>query len=323
MRIKRRFWIIVSILIIALSAVFVCACRGGDEEVSYIPNDTNGSESLSGNIEPQIPTYEEIEVLVLMYHDIREYEVRGNSSIISTAAFREQLETLSRRGYEVITFDDLIAFVDHGKDLPRRTVVITFDDGHRSNLELAAPILAELGMSATISLIGIQMGKSTYRDTYIRTMPHFDFYEALPWTESGVIQIGHHSYDMHWVDWIELTWSGADLTIPFRRGILQRAGESDAEWRAAFVRDFELLRDMIYENLGIDVNVYVYPYGLFNAATEEVLRELGVRVTLTTNPGINLVEHGNPDSLFALNRFNMDDDMVGERLARFLDDVWR
>ena len=302
---------------------FCMRVRGGDAEVSYIPNDVNDSDSNYNNIEPQIPTYDEIEVLILMYHDIRAYEVAGNPEIVSTYAFRRQLETLRNRGYEVITFDDLIAFVDYGKDLPRRSVVITFDDGHRSNLELAAPILKEFGMSATISLIGIQMGKSTYRDTYVRAIPHFDFYEALPWTESGVIQIGHHSYDMHWVDWIEGTWSGADPTIPFRRGVLQRAGESDAEWRAAFVRDFELLRDMIYENLGINVNVYVYPYGLFNAATEEMLRELGVRVTLTTNPGINVVEHGNPDSLFALHRFNMDDDMVGERLIRFLDGVWR
>ena len=289
--------VVALILSITAAIFFLTSCIGGNRP----PND------------------DEVEVLILMYHHITIEPEPENPSVISVGAFREQIETLYREGYSVVSFDDLIAFVDYGTELPRRAVIITFDDGHTSNLEFAAPILEEFGMSAIINIIGTQIGKSTYRHTYVRTIPHFALEEVLSWVERGVIHIGHHTYDMHWVDWIEETWSGADLTIPFRRGVLPLADETHEEWRAAFIQDFEMLRDTIYRYLGVIVTVYAYPYGLFTAETEEFLRELGVRVTLTTNPGINLVQQGNPNSLFALNRVNMEEDMTGTRLIRFLD----
>ena len=246
-------------------------------------------------------------VIVLMYHDIREEPADGNPWVISKDAFRHQLETLQELGFEVVTFDDLIAFVDHGAYLPALPLVITFDDGYLSNLTLAAPILEELNMSAIINIIGEARGKSTYRDTDIPRIPHFSFDEVRPWVKRGVIQIGHHTYDMHMA-------REHETPETYRGGVLQRDDETDEEYKEAFINDFKTLEAQIKRYLGKSVTVFAYPGGGFSEDTEAMLRELGVRVTLTTNWGSNVIERGNPESLFLLNRINMTEDLTGEAL---------
>ena len=253
------------------------------------------------------------EVLVLMYHDIREEPVEGNLSIISTETFRGQIAALYAAGFQAVSFDDLIAFVDSGTRLPARAVVITFDDGYRSNLEIAAPILAEFGMQATINVIGSSRGRDTHIRSGLPIIPHFTFDEARPWVEAGVIQIQHHSFDMHHV-------SHHETPENYRpRGASQRAGESDEDYRRAFTEDFIILRDMIESSLGTRVTVYAYPYGYYTADTEAMLRELGVRVTLTIHPGTNVIWRGMPESLFLLNRIDMTEAIPPAEVAAHLE----
>ncbi|MCL2368577.1 MAG: polysaccharide deacetylase family protein [Oscillospiraceae bacterium] len=254
-----------------------------------------------------------VEVLVLMYHDIREEPVEGNLSIISTATFRGHIEALYNAGFQAVNFDDLIAFVDRGRRLPERAVVITFDDGYRSNLEIAAPILEEFGMQATICVIGVSRGRDTHIRSGLPIIPHFTFDEARPWVEAGIIQIQHHSFDMHDV-------SHHETPETYRpRGASQREGESDAAFRQAFMEDFNILRDMIESSLGTRVTTYAYPYGHYTAATEAMLQELGVRVTLTIHPGTNVIWRGMPESLFLLNRLDMTEAIPPSDVAAYLE----
>jgi len=261
------------------------------------------------NTTPEVPQSQE--VFVLMYHDIREEAVYGNSAIISTEAFRLQMETLQAAGFQAVTFDDLIAFVDEGAPLPENPIVITFDDGYRSNLELGAPILEELGKTAIISVIGISRGRDTYRHTDIPIIPHFTWDEVRPWVERGVIQIGHHSYDMH-------RWH-RDPDEPWRYGVLPMEGESPEAHREALLADFERLSHAIRVELDKEVLVFAYPYGHYCEQSEAILQELGVRVTLATHPGINIIEQQKPESLFLLNRINMTEDLDAEALLELLE----
>jgi peptidoglycan/xylan/chitin deacetylase (PgdA/CDA1 family) len=66
----------------------------------------------------------------------------------SPAQFESQMRLLRRR-CNPVTFHDLIAAFESGKPLPRRPVVVTFDDGYDDNYRHAFPILRELGMPAT------------------------------------------------------------------------------------------------------------------------------------------------------------------------------
>ena len=252
------------------------------------------------------------DIFILMYHDIREEPVEDNDMILSRAAFRAQMTALREAGFETVSFDDLIAYVDRGVALPPQAIVITFDDGYRSNLIYAAPILEELGMCATISVIGVSRGRDTHEATGHPIIPHFSFEEALPWVEAGVIQIQHHSYNMHQSPKVEPPET-------FREGALRREGESEAEHRAAFIEDFNILRDQIEAALGTQVTVYAYPHGRYTPELDAILRELGVRVTLTLQVGVNTIRHGEPESLFLLNRIHMTEDMDPHAFVAFLE----
>ena len=65
-------------------------------------------------------------------------------------AFEEQMRYLKREGYHVITLKRFLEFAALRQQLPRKTVVLTFDDGWKSFKEHAYPILKELGFPATL-----------------------------------------------------------------------------------------------------------------------------------------------------------------------------
>lgn len=93
-------------------------------------------------------------IVILRYHSIKEdprpYEDLIGEAIIHTVdVFKKQMEILARR-YNPISIDDLYLYLKGEKTLPARSVLVTFDDGYADNLELAAPILNQYEIPATI-----------------------------------------------------------------------------------------------------------------------------------------------------------------------------
>jgi peptidoglycan/xylan/chitin deacetylase (PgdA/CDA1 family) len=84
------------------------------------------------------------DVLVLSYHAVSERWPAALS--VTPDRFESQLRTLVERGYAGATFGDAIA----ARPARSKTVAVTFDDGYRSVLSLARPILRELGLPATV-----------------------------------------------------------------------------------------------------------------------------------------------------------------------------
>jgi len=83
------------------------------------------------------------DLLVLCYHAVSERWPAALS--VTPADFRRQLRFLVDRGYRGSTLSEALADPPSG-----RAVVVTFDDGYRSVLELASPILGELGLPGTV-----------------------------------------------------------------------------------------------------------------------------------------------------------------------------
>lgn len=286
-----------------------------DDDSVYVPEDF-GVHVTADNVQEHIDSYfnrdhisktEERQVLVLMYHEMGEVEGDG---YVSGESFRSQMEALLDEGYESVTYEDLISYVNEGDELPEKPVVITFDDGYKGNLEIAAPILDEYGMSAIISVIGISAGKSTYKDTDEPIIPHFAFEEAIPWVESGVISIQSHSYDMHQVDKLD----GPD----YRLGVYQKDGESEEDYISAFREDFATSRDAIDTALGTEVVGFAYPYGFYTELSEVLLSQMGIEVSVTSNYGYNTVVKGLPQTLRAMNRISVTDQYQGEDFIEYL-----
>ncbi|GEM_PF-308172 len=89
-------------------------------------------------------------VPILMYHKIsREPDPFFPS--ISERTFKEQMVYI-KRYYQIISLDDLVMCLRSGEKLPRRSIVVTFDDGNAQTLKLVSPILEGLKVPVTVFL---------------------------------------------------------------------------------------------------------------------------------------------------------------------------
>ena len=250
------------------------------------------------------------EVPILMYHNLAD-EANGDATM-SVDAFAAQIRALSEAGYTAISFDQLQAYVYEGASLPEKPVMITFDDGYLSNYELAYPILQQYGMQATIFVIGVSVGKDTYKDTGEAMTPHFSMEQAAEMVSSGLISVQSHTYDMH-------QWEPFEPDGPVRANILPLEGEDEHDYVAALTADFTRSRQELEAATGETVDVLAYPSGLYSTLTQVTLQELGVRVTLSTESGINTVVRGLPQTLYAMKRLGMTEEISGADLLALLE----
>lgn len=93
---------------------------------------------------------------ILMYHSVvpdpsLQTDFLGELAH-SEAVFRAQMELLSR-DYHPISLDEALKYLRTGERLPKRSVVITFDDGYADNYEVATPILNQFSIPATFYVI--------------------------------------------------------------------------------------------------------------------------------------------------------------------------
>src|SRR3989454_12216720 len=88
---------------------------------------------------------------ILLYHKIDRIPAgaRYPRSYVTPERFDAQLAFLRRRGYESVSFVDYLGYRRGAARLPRRPGIITFDDGYRSNRDVALPLLQQHGFRAT------------------------------------------------------------------------------------------------------------------------------------------------------------------------------
>lgn len=248
---------------------------------------------------------------VLMYHHLVSEGAASEDTVVTEDSFRAQIAALSEAGYTTVTPEDVIAFVEDGVPLPDKPLMITFDDGYTSNLTIAAPILEEYGMCATVFVIGINAGKEVYEHSgQPFWLARFGGDEAAEWIGKGVINVQSHTYDMH-----QYASDGYSL----RDGMLQKEGESEEEYRAALREDLSLALGELWTDFGVQAVALSYPFDYRSAIAEEEVRSAGFLMTFTTQSGLNVIRTGDPDCLFDLCRINVTDRSTGKALVRQLD----
>ena len=277
-----------------------------DDFGTYVTADTP-EEYFTDVLSPAALSPDEIsaQVPILMYHHLSEDVT--NSEMVSPEQFEAQIRALSEAGYTGVSFDELQAYVLRGAPLPEKPVVITFDDGYESNYTLAYPILQKYGMKATIFAIGVSFGKDHYKDTDYAITPHFGAAEAAEMAASGLISIQSHTYDMH-------QWPPYESGSAVRENILPLPGEGEEAYVQALTEDFTRSRALLEDAAGQLVDVLAYPAGQYSTLAQVTLQSLGVHVTLSTNPGVNTVVRGLPQTLYAMLRFGITEDVTPEAL---------
>ena len=192
---------------------------------------------------------------ILSYH---RFGPKPGRMVVTPEAFAEQLAYLARNDYRVIRLADLIGFLEGKKPLPRRTVVITIDDGYASTYQYAYPLLKKYHFPATAFV---------YSDFATAS-------DALNWDQmqemvaSGLIDIQPHSK------------THANL-------IFRLAGESEEQYVERLDSEIMTPLTILRQRLQVPIISFAYPYGDANKYVVERLAQARYRLGLTVNPGGN------------------------------------
>src|SRR6266516_5542477 len=84
------------------------------------------------------------QTIIFCYHLLVD-KIRYPGTEITPAAFEAQMKQLKDRGITVISMQDLLAWKRGEKNIPPRCAVISFDDGWKSQYEVAWPIMKKFG----------------------------------------------------------------------------------------------------------------------------------------------------------------------------------
>ena len=252
---------------------------------------------------------------VLMYHHFTEDTSTKHTTVVTKNRFTEQIAALKNAGFNAVTADEVISYVEGNCELPENPILITMDDGYTSNVTIAAPILKEYGMNATVFVIGVYAGREINVHTgNLLFPPRFGGDEAEMSINDGTLFMQSHTYDMH-----RLISEGFSL----RDGVLMMDGESEEEYRAALQKDIEDSVAELEADFGTEASAFSYPYGYCSDIADEVLKEAGIKLTVTTAEGVAIIEKYNPDSLWRLPRINVTNWFTADKLLAKIEDLMK
>lgn len=185
---------------------------------------------------------------ILMYHALSE-EAQGEYYTLTEADFRNQMRTIAESDRVGVSLE---AMIKNG-DRDGRGVVLTFDDGHVSNIVIALPVLREFGFTATFFVTTGRVGTSN---------------EWLSWDDSCALQaarmdIQAHGHTHRFLDSLTESEQREELETPLR---------------------------LLDAHLGEGCRHLSFPGGRYSRASIALARQLGYAALCTSEPGLNAVE---------------------------------
>jgi peptidoglycan/xylan/chitin deacetylase (PgdA/CDA1 family) len=229
-----------------------------------------------------------MKLTILMYHKVDELppDVRTPGNFVAPDLFARQLDALAAWGYRTIDFADWLAYRDGGRTLPKRPLILTFDDGYTCFGERAWPALLARDMSAWVFLVASQIGGTNAWDRGERTFPLLGPDRIAALQREGV-RFGSHG----------------DLHVPLARVPHEQAAA-----------DLRRSRETLAELLGHRVDVVAYPFSNQSRAVRHAARAAGYRCAVRGKGRMNSPR----TDRFGLRRIKMDSTMTIERLERTL-----
>ena len=247
---------------------------------------------------------EGIRVPIIMYHSV--LKSRTGRYIVSPEQIEQDLKYLQKRGYETIVMADLIEYVEHGRALPERPIILTFDDGYYNNLHYVVPLLEKYNMRAVISVVGEYTDIFSEANDMNINYAHFRWEDIKALIPTGIVEFQNHSYYLHRIE-------GG------RKGSRRKRGESLEEYRKFLEEDLMKMQRAFQENVHFVPTTFTYPFGAFSPESTEIIMEFGFQASLSCAEGINYITR-NPEDLFALKRFNRSGRTSTERFfSRILE----
>jgi len=273
--IKLNYKVILGILFFIFMITTLFASLNNFSNASY---KTGGDEIIIDTLSVRLP--------IIMYHQIKNHDT--GKDVITEYELENDLKFLQENSYNTINISQLLDYVENNAPLPENPIILSFDDGYLNNYVNVFPLLKKYNMKIVLSIIG----KSTddFSDIPDANMD----YSHITWTQlneminSGLVELQNHTYNMH-------------INCKGRFGCTQKWGESDEEYEKFIMDDLGKLQDRIKEMTGKLPTAFAYPYGKLSGCTDEILKKMGFKATLSCRYGINVITK-NPETLYGLKR---------------------
>ena len=190
----------------------------------------NAAEILA---RPQLP--------ILCYHQIRNWistdGKMGKNYIVPIAEFKSQMKMLADSGYQTILPDQLHNYLVYGAKLPKKPIMLTFDDTKLDQYTNALPELKKYGFKGVFFIMTVSLGKPNYMSKA----------QVKELSDAGHV-IGSHTYD--------------------HQNVKKYQGE---DWVTQIEKPTKTLKEIT----GKDVKYFAYPFGLWNKEAIPELKKRG------------------------------------------------
>ena len=261
-------------VILLLLALSFPACKKHETPAKNnpAPNQSPGSSAAPGSsVAPTTPPAAtpvntkpvmdlNAQVVVLGYHRFVN-NVRRPDTEITPQAFEAQMQELKNKGISVIPMQDFLAWRRGEKAIPAKSAILTFDDGWKSQHEVAWPILKKFNYPVTLFIYteGIRPG-------------HFSGGESMSWDQLAEMRDAGIDIQGH-------TATHSDLRKAYDKVAKKKLNPQEyEEW---LEKEVAGSKQMIEQKLGVKVNCFAVPYGFHNDHIRDVVIKAGYEALFT------------------------------------------
>jgi peptidoglycan/xylan/chitin deacetylase (PgdA/CDA1 family) len=207
----------------------------------------------------------QIKVPILMYHALVEKRTTHLNRVhITVELFKQQMEWLAAKGYEVVTIDDMLKNFAVKKNT-QKYCVITFDDGYLSLYKYALPLLRQYKFAATLYLSTAAVGENDFKklpSLNFKTLPAND--KPLAWDEIKEMSNNGWTIESHSVSHAD----NSQLTAP---QLIHEITESKK------IIEWQLQKPVLH---------YAFPFGKYNTISLKLVKEAGYKTATTVHAGL-------------------------------------
>lgn len=222
---------------------------------------------------------------VLAYHkvvpDAWVDDNRNMEFSVSLSKFNRQMQWLHEQDYTAITCEQLYLWRTNQLRLPKRSVLITFDDGDAGTVEWIIPVLKQYGMRATMFIIGSKTHNSS-GSKFIT----FSRLRKLQRTCSNVIEFQSHTWALH-------------ISKNAKQETYEVYAEDAARQRSVY-----------------GFSYVAYPYGKHNKVMIQAYKDNGIKMAFLFDPHDNGYAT-KKQSLFKIKRIEVKGTMSMKRFKKW------
>ncbi|KZD30747.1 Polysaccharide deacetylase [Bacillus cereus] len=208
-----------------------------------------------GNKEQKVP--------VLLYHHLlteKEKDshpaFKNKGTTLSVEQFEKQIKYLADNNYHTITLKDLEEFTKGKKSLPKKSILITFDDASKSNYVYAYPILKKYKMHAASFVVTSRLSdkEEKFDSKTVQSLSKSEINKM-----QDVFEFGSHTNALHKLE-------------EGKAAILSKKGA-------------EIKQDISESQKILKTSYLSYPFGKYNENAIKALKECKFHMAFTNSRG--------------------------------------